>query len=114
MGAETSDPDGYEIYGLEPASYYGLADGTAVDDYGKDNYTESTTWFAYRTVSEGGEDEDESSDTEQAVNDHNNSVNNYINNLYRYDPEANMFWPIWQVFINGSNGQLTNDGYLNH
>lgn len=114
LGAETSDPDGYEIYGLEPASYYGLADGTAVDDYGKDNYTESTTWFAYRTVSEGGEDEDESNDTEQAVNDHNNSVNNYINNLYRYDPEANMFWPIWQVFINGSNGQLTNDGYLNH
>lgn len=114
LGAETDDPDGYEIYGLEPASAYGLADGTAVDDYGKDNYTESTTWFAYRTVGEGGEDEDESDDEATAVAEHNNSINNYINNIYRYDPEANMFWPIWQVFINGSNGQLTNDGYLNH
>ena len=85
-----------------------------MDEYGKENFTESSTWFAYRTLDEGGEDEDESSDTEQAVTDHNNSVNNYINNLYVYDPEANMFWPIWQVFINGSNGQLTNDGYLNH
>ena len=114
LGAETDDPDGYEIYGLEPAGAYGLADGTAVDDYGKDNYTESTTWFAYRTVGEGGEDEDESDDEATAVAGHNNSINNYINNIYRYDPEANMFWPIWQVFINGSNGQLTNDGYLNH
>ena len=106
--------DEYEIYGLDPASSYGLADGTAVDEYGKENYSESSTWFAYRTVGEGSEEEDESTNTEQAVADHNNSVNNYINNLYVYDPEANMFWPIWQVFINGSNGQLTNDGYLNH
>lgn len=106
--------DEYEIYGLDPASSYGLADGTAVDEYGKENYSESSTWFAYRTVGEGSEEEDESTNTEQAVADHNNSVNNYINNLYVYDPEANMFWPIWNVFINGSNGQLTNDGYLNH
>lgn len=114
LGATTDEADAYEIYGLDPASSYGLADGTAVDEYGKENYSESSTWFAYRTVDEGGEDEDESGDTEQAVADHNTSVNNYINNLYVYDPEANMFWPIWQVFINGSNGQLTNDGYLNH
>ncbi|CDA95984.1 uncharacterized protein BN487_01690 [Prevotella sp. CAG:1320] len=114
LGAASDDADGYTIFGLNPASSYGLADGTAVDEYGKENYSESSTWFAYRTLDEGGEDEDESSDTEQAVTDHNNSVNNYINNLYVYDPEANMFWPIWQVFINGSNGQLTNDGYLNH
>ena len=114
LGAASDDSDGYTIYGLDPASSYGLPDGTAVDEYGKENFTESSTWFAYRTLDEGGEDEDESSDTEQAVTDHNNSVNNYINNLYVYDPEANMFWPIWQVFINGSNGQLTNDGYLNH
>ena len=114
LGAASDDPDGYEIYGLEPASAYGLADGTAVDEYGDENYTESSTWFAYRTVGEGGEDEDESDDEATAVADHNNSMNNYIHNLYRYDPEANMFWPIWQVFINGSNGQLTNDGYLNH
>lgn len=114
LGALPTDADSYEIYGLEPASYYGLANGDAVDEQGKAEYTKSTTWFSYRTVSGGGEDEDTSTDTATAVATHNNSVNRYINNLYVNDPEANMFWPIWQVFINGSNGQLTNDGYLNH
>lgn len=114
LGADTDDADTYEIYGLEPASSYNLADGTAVDEYGKSNYSESTTWFAYRTANDGSEDEDTSSNVDTAVSEHNNSVNKYINNLYVYDPNANMFWPIWQVFISGSNGQLTNDGYINH
>lgn len=114
LGADPMDADSYEIYGLEAASVYGLANGTAVDDYGDENYTESTTWFAWRDTSGGSEDDDESSDTATNVANHNNSMTNYIHNLYVNDPEANMFWPIWQVFINGSNGQLTNDGYLNH
>ncbi|MDO5614564.1 MAG: RagB/SusD family nutrient uptake outer membrane protein [Cruoricaptor ignavus] len=35
-----------------------------------------------------------------------------INALYRNDPDTKQFWPIWQVFIERSNGLLTNDyGY---
>lgn len=32
-----------------------------------------------------------------------------INAIYTQNPDENQFWPIWQVFIEGSNGQLTND-----
>jgi len=35
-----------------------------------------------------------------------------IATLYTNDPDKNQFWPIWQVFIDASNGTLTNDyGY---
>ncbi|MCB0471621.1 MAG: hypothetical protein KDC56_01035, partial [Flavobacteriaceae bacterium] len=37
-----------------------------------------------------------------------------INSIYRdgVDPDNRQFWPIWQVFIDGSNGLLVNDyGY---
>lgn len=35
-----------------------------------------------------------------------------INSLYTYNPDQNQFWPIWQYFIDGSNGTLVNDyGY---
>jgi hypothetical protein len=35
-----------------------------------------------------------------------------IATLYTNDPDQNQFWPIWQVFIDASNGMLTNDyGY---
>jgi hypothetical protein len=35
-----------------------------------------------------------------------------INSLYTNDPDQNQFWPIWQVFLDASNGMLTNDyGY---
>lgn len=32
-----------------------------------------------------------------------------INSLYTNDPDQNQFWPIWQVFIDSSNGMLNND-----
>lgn len=32
-----------------------------------------------------------------------------INSLYMNDPDTRQFWPIWQVFIDGSNGKLTNE-----
>jgi hypothetical protein len=35
----------------------------------------------------------------------------YIDNFYLGDPDKKMFWPIWQVFINSSNGMLNNNGY---
>lgn len=35
-----------------------------------------------------------------------------INLLYTNNPDQNQFWPIWQVFIDASNGMLVNDyGY---
>jgi len=35
-----------------------------------------------------------------------------LNSLYTNDPDKNQFWPIWQVFLDASNGMLTNDyGY---
>ena len=35
-----------------------------------------------------------------------------INSLYFNDPDQNQFWPIWQVFLDASNGMLANDyGY---
>ncbi len=35
-----------------------------------------------------------------------------INSVYRRNPDTRQFWPIWQVFIEGSNGKLVNDyGY---
>jgi hypothetical protein len=37
---------------------------------------------------------------------------NKINTLYTNNPDANQFWPIWQVFLDASNGMLSNDyGY---
>ena len=38
-------------------------------------------------------------------------VQKYLDNFYLNDPDTKMFWPIWQVFVNSSNGMLNNDGY---
>jgi starch-binding outer membrane protein, SusD/RagB family len=39
-------------------------------------------------------------------------VDTKIESLYLGDPNQRQFWPIWQVFVDGSNGKLTNDyGY---
>ena len=39
-------------------------------------------------------------------------VNSKIESLYTGDPDQRQFWPIWQIFLDGSNGQLVNDyGY---
>lgn len=38
-------------------------------------------------------------------------VTMYWEALYRNDPNSRQFWPIWQVFVDSSNGQLSNDGY---
>ena len=32
-----------------------------------------------------------------------------INSLYQKNPDENQYWPIWQTFIDSSNGQLSND-----
>lgn len=35
----------------------------------------------------------------------------YWDALYLRNPDTQQFWPIWQVFIDNSNGALNNDGY---
>jgi len=35
----------------------------------------------------------------------------YYDALARRDPDTQQFWPIWQYFIDNSNGTLNNDGY---
>lgn len=37
----------------------------------------------------------------------------YWNRLFVRDPSTQPYWPIWQVFIDGSNGQLVNDPIFN-
>ncbi|MBF4507010.1 RagB/SusD family nutrient uptake outer membrane protein [Flavobacterium sp. JLP] len=44
----------------------------------------------------------------------NNLIDTKINSLYKtgVNPDNRQFWPIWQVFLDGSNGKLVNDyGY---
>lgn len=39
-------------------------------------------------------------------------VDSKIEAIYTLDPNTRQFWPIWQVFLDGSNGKLVNDyGY---
>jgi len=41
-----------------------------------------------------------------------NLVDTKIESVYTQNPDTRQFWPIWQVFIDGSNGKLVNDyGY---
>lgn len=51
---------------------------------------------------------------EYSAKDWTNLQENIINSLYKegVDPDTRQFWPIWQVFIDSSNGTLVNDyGY---
>ncbi|HUN02636.1 MAG TPA: hypothetical protein PLS00_07255, partial [Niabella sp.] len=36
----------------------------------------------------------------------------YWDALYVKEPNKQQFWPIWQVFLDASNGKLNNDGYF--
>lgn len=59
-----------------------------------------------------GEDQDPG--IEYSAFDWNTMFDDMINSLYKagVNPDDRQFWPIWQVFIDGSNGKLVNDyGY---
>ena len=64
---------------------YGLNHGDSDEIGASLNYEGSTTWF-----------------------DPDDLTPELINALYQKDPDQNQFWPIWQTFIDSSNGQLTN------
>jgi hypothetical protein len=38
-------------------------------------------------------------------------VVNYWDASFLRDPDQQQYWPIWQTFLDGSNGKLNNDGY---
>ncbi len=88
------------------------------------DYTEVPETLYYRLASDGetlefyglerGETEDKSSEytdvMDWAVPEE--LEDNKIESVYDADPNTHQYWPIWQVFIDGSNGQLVNDyGY---
>ncbi len=89
-----------------------------------DSYTDVPEILYYRYASDGetlqfyglnrGENEDRSADytfnTVYVSPDRLGTTK--INSLFTNDPDQNQFWPIWQVFIDASNGSLKNDyGY---
>lgn len=102
--AVTSDdvvPAGAEIFdkmvGGETLIIYGLNHGST-DEEGKAlGFDENTTWIK-------GEYEGE--DGKTVVSKLSDIL---INNLYIGNPESNSIWPIWQTFIDKSNGMLNND-----
>lgn len=94
LDAAPTDADGYTVYGLEAGD---------TDDYGKENFTESSYWFTFREEGSGSDDE-----ANKNIQENNTRIQRYIDYLYVNDPNEKMFWPIWKVFIDGSNGQLVN------
>ena len=79
--------------------YYRLAeDGETLEIYGLNR----------------GETEDKSAEYESSTTwvSPDDLPDDRIENMYFNDPDTKQFWPIWQVFIDSSNGTLTNDyGY---
>lgn len=95
LGAANTDADTYEVYGLEEGQ---------TDDEGKALYSSSSNWFSYREHVDGEKDSDKKS-----IDDNNNKIDKYLQYLYVNDPDQKMFWPVWKVFIDSSNGLLKND-----
>jgi starch-binding outer membrane protein, SusD/RagB family len=82
----------------EKLYYEYLADGESLTIYGLNR----------------GETEDKSTDYDfnTVWVSPTNLVDSKVESVYTLDPNTRQFWPIWQVFIDGSNGKLVNDyGY---
>ncbi len=76
-----SDGETVEIYGLN----YGDTDATGASL----GYTSNKTW----------------------VISGSNETTKFWDALFLRDPNQQQYWPVWQVFIETSNGLLNNDGY---
>jgi len=71
---------------------YGLEKGQTDTEGAALGYTSNKGWFVSNAI--------------------NNITPEKINSLFLRNPDERQFWPIWQVFIESSNGQLVNDyGY---
>ena len=95
-------PDRVIRYNLLPNKIYykTLADGESVEIYGLNFGDTDTQGASLGYTSETSWKLTGDKDTEA-----------YWNCLFRKDPNTHQVWPIWQVFIDSSNGQLNNDGY---
>lgn len=82
---------------------YGLEEGQT-DEEGNSLFSSSSNWFSYREHVDGEKESDKKS-----IDDNNNKIDKYLQYLYVNDPDQKMFWPIWKVFIDSSNGLLKND-----
>lgn len=99
LGAASTDADGYYIYGLEAGD---------TDEAGKEmGLDKSSQLFCLYTDEDFAEVAGDADKT-ASYKTNNTKINNMINYLYVKDPNSRMFWPIWSVFINSSNGQLVN------
>lgn len=76
--------NGYDIYGMENGQ---------TDDEGKALKRDNSTYVFTLSA-------DKNADKEK--------VKKYLDNFIIGDPDQKMFWPIWKVFIDSSNGQLVN------
>ena len=87
LDAASNDADTYVIYGLN----HGETDeeGKAMVDAGK--FSTSKSWIY--------------SSEESSIA----TTTKFISQLYVNDPDTKQFGPIWQVFLDASNGTLTND-----
>jgi hypothetical protein len=78
--------------------------------YGYDTDDETLLFYGLNR----GETEDKSADFESNVTwvDAGELEDTKIESIYARNPDDWQFWPIWQVFLDSSNGMLTNDyGY---
>ena len=82
-GLDGTDATSYKMYGLNHGD---------TDEIGQTlGYSKSKEWIVPK----------ESADQAAALL--------LIDQLYDNNPDTKQFWPIWKVFIDGSNGVLTND-----
>jgi len=99
LGATKTEADKYEVYGLEKGDD---------DDTGKANYGDeaagdgNSRLFCF----------DNKPNEDGSLSENDQKVNAFINRLFLNDPNSKMFWPIWEYYLNNSNGSLVNDyGY---
>ena len=79
----------YTIYGMEAGDDEATAKGTGADN--------RTSTFVFSLADTNAQNIAK--------------VKKYIDSYYLNDPDTKMFWPIWKVFVDSSNGMLNNNGY---
>ena len=95
-----------------PKVYYNVGLDHSIDETGENDYTIYGLEKG-DTETEGKALNKEKSTYVFSLDDASNKdkVQKYLDSFYLNDPDKKMFWPIWQVFVNSSNGMLNNNGY---
>lgn len=87
LDAKSNDADTYVVYGLNHGD---------TDEQGK-QYVQDGVFSSSKSWLYSEKEEDIA------------TVKKFIDQLYINDPDTKQFWPIFQVFLDSSNGTLTND-----